>query len=176
MTDEESDWSRDDWGLLVEQAVCDRYSARLVANSDDHPDWVDAIVQEPVVEDGCVVVEPGDVVQVKATVFRQREYRSSMEAYTRRRGRYFIREHGHRQLLDSAGAYALGVYDPALADANPITLTLVDAREVDGLDLTWCSNGSEGLEAARLNWRTVFDVEDVADRRDELLAEVESNR
>ena len=170
VTEEASDWSRDDWGLLGEQAVCERYQAEHVATDDTTPDWIDAIVEADVVEDGFVLAEAGDPIQAKVTVFRSREYRSARNTFTRRRGRYFVRRHAHEALLDADGLYAFGVYDPALKERNPIALTLVDAADVEDLGLTWCSNGG-GLEAARLNWSEVFDTEHVAARRDDLLAQ-----
>lgn len=155
-----SNRSNKDWGALVEEAACERWSLKDVSDDPSTPHWVDARAEGDVVSQlGMLVVEAGTPVQVKAAAIRVRDQD------TVRCGRIWVPQQAHQPLLEADGEYAIGVYDPALPDdQNPVKLAIARASTIDALTTFPC-------QAATIPWSRVFARETVDDearaRRDQ---------
>lgn len=138
---------REEVGLLVERAACNRWHLEHVANGD-HPMHYDAIATDETSVDG---VEPGNLVDAKGCA----DYIADSDS--RRRGRWWFSEGNHDQLLEDGGQYALGVYDPD--DATIRRLALLPAQSIDSaLDGRWtnCGPAHHSTRSAQLPWGQLF--------------------
>ncbi len=138
---------REEAGLLVERAACDRWYLEHVANGDQ-PMHYDAIATDETAVDG---VATGDLVEAKNCV----DYIDDRDS--RRRGRWWFSAQNHKLLLEDDGQYALGVYNPD--NATIYRLALLPARSIDSyLNGRWtnCGRAHRSERSAQLSWGHIF--------------------
>lgn len=121
---------------------------------DDQDEHVDAVVREtfsasqevPTV--GLCLLEEGTDVEIKSCMVRNGE--------DQRRGRFYIRELQHQELLERDGVYLFAVTEPTPA-REPIALKIVPASTVDSLVSSWIECRDRAARGyAQLSWSRIF--------------------
>lgn len=100
---------------------------------------------------GICVLERGTVVEIK----------SVMVVYgDGQRGRFYLRQEQHRELLSRGGSYLFAVCAPR-PDREVLALKVVPASLVDELIPSWLDGGEGRADYAQIAWSRVFDPDEV---------------
>jgi hypothetical protein len=128
---------------------------------DDQDEHVDAVVTEtfsasrevPTV--GLCLLEEGTDVEIKSCMARNGE--------DQRRGRFYIRELQHQELLERGGVYLFAVTEPT-PEREPIALKIVPASTVDSLVSSWHDCRDRAARGyTQLTWSRLFAAGEVED-------------
>jgi hypothetical protein len=121
---------------------------------DDQDEHVDAVVTEtfgarrdlPTV--GLCLLEAGTDVEIKSCMVRYGE--------DQRRGRFYLREQQHDELLDRGGVYLFAVTEPT-PEREPVALKIVPASTVDSLVPSWHDCRDRAATGyTQLSWSRLF--------------------
>ena len=145
-----------DWGRTVETAACNRWNLEAIASDPNEPWWYDARVVARIddLEGEFGAVPAGTPVETKAARYR-------IQNDGLRRGRWWIAESSHEQLLEADGEYALAVYAPG---EGVLAMAMRPAWFVDDLVTSWtrCGSGHYAQRSTQIPWNRAFDEKDVA--------------
>jgi hypothetical protein len=95
------------------------------------------------------VLEAGIPVEIKTTIPR---------LSTGHRGRFYLREKQHDQLVEDGGAYLFAVTEPHQRD--PIAFKIVSARTCNDLIPSWIDAGDRA-DYSQITWTNVFHPNEV---------------